>query len=59
MMNIYLDNGRSWKEKYPNLDVETAIKLKTEKMSCSPEISAIFERFAEKLRERGSELFGS
>jgi putative hydrolase of HD superfamily len=59
MLNIYLDNGRSWKEKYPKLDAETAIKAKTEKISYSKEISAIFEEFAKKLRERGDELFGS
>jgi putative hydrolases of HD superfamily len=57
MMNIYLDQGRTWKEKDIVLDM--LIENKTEKVAVSPQIKDYFEKFILILKEHENELFSS
>lgn len=57
MVNIYLDNGRSWKDLYPGLKLEKAIELKKEKIQFSKEVTELFDELIIKLRENKNNLF--
>ena len=55
MLNIYTDNGRTWKEKGVTIDM--LIKHKKEKVALSPDIEIYFNDLIEMLRENEGELF--
>lgn len=55
MLSIFLDNGKTWKEK--GITLEMIIENKKEKMALSPEIEACFYEFVEILRKEKDRLF--
>lgn len=55
ILNIYLDNGRTWKEKEVSLTM--IIEHKTEKMAQFPELAPLFEELVAILRAKESSLF--
>jgi len=57
MLNIYTDNGRTWKEK--GVTVDMLIEYKKEKVAISPEIEMYFNELIELLRDEEERLFGS
>ena len=56
MLNIYTDNGRTWKEK--GVTVDMLIEYKKEKVAISPEIEIYFNELIELLRDEEERLFG-
>ncbi len=57
LVKLYLDGGRTWKEK--GVTLEMAYESKKDKVAISPEIKAYFDEFMELLRKEGQKLFGS
>lgn len=57
MMTIYLDGGRTWKAH--GITLEKLRQLKREKVSCSPEILALFDAFIEVLENDKQALFSA
>lgn len=55
VINIYLDNGRTWKEKGITLDM--LFSHKKDKVAVSPKIKEYFDEIITILAERESELF--
>jgi len=55
IINIYLDNGRSWK--IDNIKLEMLISKKTEKISISDEIKPYFEELIKILKKEEDGLF--
>ncbi|MDP3902021.1 MAG: HD domain-containing protein [bacterium] len=55
MISIFLDNGRTWKEK--NITIDMIIEYKKEKVAVSPEIEACFYEFIDLLKEKEKEMF--
>ena len=56
MIKIYLDGGRTWKEK--EITLEMAYKSKKDKVALSPEIQSYFDELMTLLRKEEKELFG-
>lgn len=56
-LNIYLDNGRLWKEKKDNL--ESTLATRMGKAALSPEVLPYLEALTAKIKERETELFGA
>lgn len=56
MIKIYLDGGRTWKEKGITLDM--AYKSKKDKVALSPEIQPYFDKLMALLKKKEKELFG-
>lgn len=57
LVKLYLDGGRTWKEK--GVTLQMAYESKKDKVAISPEIKAYFEEFMELLRKEEKKLFGS
>ncbi|GAB4147025.1 MAG: HD domain-containing protein [Patescibacteria group bacterium] len=55
ILNIYLDNGRTWKEN--NILLEELIRKKTDKVALSPEIQPYFEQIIQILTSEADKLF--
>lgn len=55
LVKLYLDGGRTWKEK--GVTLEMAYESKKDKVALSPEIKAYFEEFMELLRKEEKKLF--
>ena len=56
MIKIYLDGGRTWKEK--GITLEMAYKSKKDKVALSPEIQPYFDELMALLKKEEKELFG-
>lgn len=56
-IQIYLDGGRTWKEK--GIRLQDMIAGKTPKVEGSPEVKKMFEELVEILKDKETELFGS
>ncbi len=57
LIKLYLDGGRTWKEK--GVTLEMAYESKKDKVALSPEIKKYFDEFMELLRKEEKQLFGS
>lgn len=55
MINIYADDGRTWKEKGITLDM--IIERKKDKVAVSPKIKEIFDELVTLIRKREKQLF--
>lgn len=56
LIKLYLDGGRTWKEK--GVTLEMAYESKKDKVALSPEIKEYFDEFMELLRKEEKQLFG-
>lgn len=56
VIKIYLDDGRTWKEK--KVTLEMVYKSKKDKVALSSEIQPYFDEFMELLRKEEKKLFG-
>lgn len=56
MINIYLDNGRTWQEE--DVTLRMLIENKTQKVAVSPELQQLFSDFIDLLKSKELELFG-
>lgn len=56
-LNIYIDNGRLWKERGDTLEKTLAVRMG--KAALAPEVAPYLEALIGKLKEREVELFGS
>ncbi len=57
LIKLYLDGGRTWKEK--GVTLEMAYESKKDKVALSPEIKKYFDEFMELLRKEEKQLFGN
>ncbi|MDD5083622.1 MAG: HD domain-containing protein [Candidatus Moranbacteria bacterium] len=57
MLNIYLDNGDTWKEK--EVTLEMLFENKEDKVKISPEVKRYFDEFIQLLRENEERLFAA
>ncbi|MBP7060929.1 MAG: HD domain-containing protein [Candidatus Moranbacteria bacterium] len=55
LLKLYLDGGRTWKEK--NVTLEMAYDSKVDKVALSPEIKAYFDELMVVLRKEEAQLF--
>jgi putative hydrolases of HD superfamily len=55
ILNIYLDNGRIWKEK--DVSLQMLLEHKTNKISLSPDIDKLFKQLVKKLANEEQLLF--
>lgn len=55
ILNIYLDNGRTWKRE--GITLEMIIESKQAKVTLSPEVKLYFDQIVTLLKERKAELF--
>lgn len=56
VLNIYLDGGRTWKEK--GVTIQMLVDFKKEKVACSPEVQLCFDELIGLLRKDEVKLFG-
>lgn len=56
LIKLYLDGGRTWKEK--DVTLEMVYESKKDKVAISPEIKRYFDEFMELLRKEEKQLFG-
>ncbi len=57
LIKLYLDGGRTWKEK--GVTLEMAYESKKDKVALSPEVKKYFDEFMELLRREEKQLFGN
>ncbi len=57
LIKLYLDGGRTWKEK--GVTLEMAYESKKDKVALSPEVKKYFDEFMELLRKEEKQLFGN
>lgn len=55
-LNIYLDDGRTWKEKGITLEME--IQRKVDKVTASPEVKQLFDELVAVFKDQEEKLFG-
>ena len=58
-INIFLDNGRSWKEIWPKLTYDMLTENKKLKIQISPEIQKYFNKLKKILEKNKKNLFKS
>ncbi len=57
MMNVYLDNGKTWQMEHVTLDM--LVNNKADKIARSPEVKIYFDDLVEILSQKEFELFGT
>lgn len=57
VINIYLDDGRTWREIAKEVTLEIIIQMKSEKVAYSPEIEKYWSDIVEILKQNESRLF--